>query len=60
MIWFILGFVIGKVLGILIGCCMNISGTESRLEELRDAKYASEDFLKEMSTKDLENIFHEK
>ena len=57
---FILGFIIGMAIGILIGCCLNISGRESRLEELRDSKYASENFSKEVSTKDLENIFHEK
>ena len=57
---FILGFMIGMAIGVVIGCCMNISGRESRLEELRDSKYASENFSKEASKKDLENIFHEK
>lgn len=53
---FILGFIIGGAIGVVLGCCMK----ESRLEELRDSKCASENFLKEMTTRDLENIFHEK
>lgn len=57
---FILGFIIGGAIGVVLGCCMNISGRESRLEELRDSKSASENFLQEMTTRDLENIFHEK
>lgn len=57
---FILGFMIGGAIGVVFGCCLNISGRESRLEELRESKRASEKNLEEMSTKDLENIFHEK
>ena len=59
MIWFL----IGVFVGLMIGCCFNISGRESEAEIRRGNRARIkpiEDNISEIDKEELKNIFHEK